>query len=920
MPETPEGGYDMPEYIADVIPKVDPLLLQVKGFGCDPIDGETQAMKSRGTRVLQFAKTLEVHMLQDNSHATWAKDLYLLAQAVPDTHGLLIHPAHSKLPRLIRRQISENVSTWAAFRDAISSLRDRTTTVAENLPLPWHKVLPSDVPYSIGEDPSASGLPIELNRFMPPVWRGPNPDPSVCNKDARAYVDDTERLLAEKHLVFDPTLDLERKLVEQEDDYDDPLEPHEKDIFSRILAVKTAQKTQMMKKKRAFHQKILGGVFNNPAYSHAQAFNAAALQLVGVRYHTRRIILDLKNCILEVHLLLHTSVNLYTNAQWERVSRVPKDFRGWKCGFAILMEGYVLSFNSADNNLRVFWQTRKRSDLLQRIRPPDAVLNYFGWLKYGARWLHLYGPKSRTATAIYQWLAKPGSTHHMQGDGSYNTDEILARAGIPPWASAFDVLNDPISCYTLHETHFDFLLERVYRTKDHMKTSRKTNGPGEYTFVIWKEPLGSWQATGIENYNALTRNTHFKQDVDLSSATHPFDLANIRHSCLLWGHLGSEIVGDANHWQFLLKSEGEAALQYNRREFDLAKFTETFPNMLQGFRALLEEEYGLVNPLVQYFHDKPHLEREAAERKKKLAIKKKEEKRIENGNAKKKGKDKSPSTQKAITKYFSRPGPPRRIPAPVIEEPEEPTVSSKKTVVPAFKRNDPGNLHLVPDSSFKQKRGTSWTLFDVPLIQSNKSNRLWAQFDDNIRLSRTIEHIKAETKEWTVGWADFCGHAQAFGEGYNGPFAALCRWDPGITAKQRQRVESHWNARGLYTEGMRKLPKYQLEQETRWRVATTKQIREEFEDEQMQQIMEEYEQEQLRQPKNKRKKITPEAIKKALEKKIEWPKIGCWNQQPIHAELVAVTSSGLVSDSSNRYYTSLEFMVGSSNEHTIQDL
>ncbi|KAJ7681757.1 hypothetical protein B0H17DRAFT_1138189 [Mycena rosella] len=257
------------------------------------------------------------------------------------------------------------------------------------------------------------------------------------------------------------------------------------------------------------------------------------------------------------------------------------------------------------------------------------------------------------------------------------------------------------------------------------------------------------------------------------------------------------------------------------------------------------EEYGLVNPLVQYFHDKPRLEREAAERKKKLAAKKKEEKRIENGNAKKKGKDKNPSTQKAITKYFSRAGPPQGIPAPVIEEPEEPTVSSKKT----------------------QKRGTSWTLFDVPLIQSNKSNRLWAQFDDDIHLSWTIEYIKTETKEWTVGWADFCGHAQAFGEGYNGSFAALCRWDPGITAKQRQRVESHWNARGLYTEGMRKLPKYQLKQETCWRVATTKRIREEFEDEQMQQIMEEYEWEQLRQPENKRKKITAEAIKKALEKK-----------------------------------------------------
>ncbi|KAJ6511266.1 hypothetical protein C8R47DRAFT_1064868 [Mycena vitilis] len=94
----------------------------------------------------------------------------------------------------------------------------------------------------------------------------------------------------------------------------------------------------------------------------------------------------------------------------------------------------------------------------------------------------------------------------------------------------------------------------------------------------------------------------------------------------------------------------------------------------------------------------------------------------------------------------------------------------------------------------------------------------WMQIDEPTRISRTVGNVKQNTKQWTVGWADFCGHAQAFGTGVRG---GLCRWDPGLTPEQRKQVESHWERRGLYEEGMRKLPKVEIPKEHNWRKAVT---------------------------------------------------------------------------------------------------
>ncbi|KAJ7983080.1 hypothetical protein DFH06DRAFT_1123098 [Mycena polygramma] len=545
--------------------------MEVVGFGSDVIHAEKAAMKCRTERVLRFASTWDPASFKLSTHSPWAFDLCVLALAVPDTHGLLIPACLKKLPKNVKSQLSANHTDWVEFRDAICALSPHYNVLPDEIPLPWFKQLPPDVPFTIGNEPSESGLPVRLNRFVPPVWRGGNPDRSKTNKESRAYVDDSAPLFREKFYRPSPTFDPTKPVFETADDYDDPPtkdellfsnpelfdleddeeEEREGDVDAgghsdgddegeegdeeegdREEADKEEadkeeadeeeadkeeaeenEPSNVGEKKPArpirygrYHwpQKLLGGIFSNQAYSEEQAFSAAGLQLVAVPFHPRLIILDLKNAFLEVHLLEHTSLQIFTVPQYEeRICRVPNrsrkiaNIRGFKVAFALVMRGYVLAFNSADNNFRVAWRTRKKEKVLQEIRVPDAVLDYFAWSLWAAKFLRYYAPRRKSKKTIYQWISMPGSRHQFQGTGSYMTDELLARAatlsgihlthlrkGIPPTMAAYDVLNSPYLYKILHDTYVQLLIESVYRTRQRLKTGKKLNKAGEFAMIV----------------------------------------------------------------------------------------------------------------------------------------------------------------------------------------------------------------------------------------------------------------------------------------------------------------------------------------------------------------------------------------------------------------------------------------------------
>lgn len=64
--------------------------LVVHGLWADSVEREEVGMRAREDRLLYFATTLQPKMLQTSSHRDWATRLKWLADAIPDTHGLLI--------------------------------------------------------------------------------------------------------------------------------------------------------------------------------------------------------------------------------------------------------------------------------------------------------------------------------------------------------------------------------------------------------------------------------------------------------------------------------------------------------------------------------------------------------------------------------------------------------------------------------------------------------------------------------------------------------------------------------------------------------------------------------------------------------------------------------------------------------------
>ncbi|KAJ6487976.1 hypothetical protein C8R45DRAFT_930180 [Mycena sanguinolenta] len=131
-------------------------------------------MEARENRLLSYASTFNLKMLKDGYHKVWATRLARLADAIPDTHGLLINKIWKKLPEIIRCQISPNYTCWNAFQSAIQCMQAGVTLDPEILPEPWYtRQTAGDLHFDL---PSNSGFVVKMNCYMPPTWRGPRPD------------------------------------------------------------------------------------------------------------------------------------------------------------------------------------------------------------------------------------------------------------------------------------------------------------------------------------------------------------------------------------------------------------------------------------------------------------------------------------------------------------------------------------------------------------------------------------------------------------------------------------------------------------------------------------------------------------------------------------------------------------------------
>ncbi|KAJ7037365.1 hypothetical protein C8F04DRAFT_1180443 [Mycena alexandri] len=331
------------------------------------------------------------------------------------------------------------------------------------------------------------------------------------------------------------------------------------------------------------HPSQVARALSNSNVTPQDAFITADLELQAVHYHPRRLILDLKSSVLELEPLLHSAPQIFTLAQWEGVSRVPREERGYKIAFAIEMTTHILALLSHDNLWHLFWRSSTEFTRLQKQCVPDSVLGFHAWCKFHVEYFTKNPPKRRTQLTIYQWLIKPGP-HPFQGSGRYCTAEVLALAGIPPWTSAFDVMTRPELYSVLIEADAQFHSERSSNrmlegnTSDDFSLGASVQDQIEYSTHLRVHGKKEWHGlqctplpfnmlqplltksediairTRVEAQDTTNRSNIFVPKADIASATHPFDLSNIAPSLLCFGHLGELIVGE-QRWAALLKNE-----------------------------------------------------------------------------------------------------------------------------------------------------------------------------------------------------------------------------------------------------------------------------------------------------------------------------------------------------------------------------
>ncbi|KAJ6611096.1 hypothetical protein B0H10DRAFT_1953377 [Mycena sp. CBHHK59/15] len=359
MPEIFEVGYFFPCYIWFFIVLVTlvhgPAGLNVLGFWCDLSVGEAKASAHRESALLAYAANLDKQALKRGHLARWANDLQDLADAIPDTHGLMIHRIWKGLPPPIRRQISPNHASWETFCNALRNLVPGVETIPDTIPLPWHREpLPPYIPYQIGDTPSRSGLVVKLNRHMPELFRGRDPDPSTPKKKKK-----------NRSLSPGPVHDYDYVSDSEDEDIDTAVIPEPEPEAEPKLEISVPLSSEMhgdgTDLSRYFWPRYALPVLSNGCQSAADALTSAGMRLVGLVYDARKTIMDLGSIFVEFEPLLHTSPQIYTRKQWDGVkpgSRTVASsniqlfpftdnnhfkYRGFKIGYAIKFLSHILS-------------------------------------------------------------------------------------------------------------------------------------------------------------------------------------------------------------------------------------------------------------------------------------------------------------------------------------------------------------------------------------------------------------------------------------------------------------------------------------------------------------------------------------------------------------------------------------------------
>ncbi|KAJ3551827.1 hypothetical protein NM688_g4485 [Phlebia brevispora] len=185
--------------------------------------------------------------------------------------------------------------------------------------------------------------------------------------------------------------------------------------------------------------------------------NFQGLTLQGISYTYRALILDLRPLWLQVQYLTHTSVQLFSSAQWyDSVTQVNRETRGFKIGLALEFGDFVLAFVTMDQLLQVTWANVREQ--LPKSPPAKTFYDRNAFLANVVSWRDRRRGDSRCNRNIFIFDVLRDNGDIFPGVGVYTASELLYLAGLCAFLTERDVFDVPSRAARLIEAYFSWII------------------------------------------------------------------------------------------------------------------------------------------------------------------------------------------------------------------------------------------------------------------------------------------------------------------------------------------------------------------------------------------------------------------------------------------------------------------------------
>ncbi|KAJ3005087.1 hypothetical protein NUW54_g4499 [Trametes sanguinea] len=167
--------------------------------------------------------------------------------------------------------------------------------------------------------------------------------------------------------------------------------------------------------------------------------------LVASHFNPQSLILEFRNATLhalylDIRLLLHVSVQIFTMSEWrDSICKVPRDRRGFKVAMALDLGPYIIAFLSHDLLFQVYWANDLQS--LPTNTVVDVLHDWPAFLQAVACWVQQRRTRARSRDnpaflAIHQ-------ADVFAGLGNYTLSEVFHRAGLRLSLSESELFDSP---------------------------------------------------------------------------------------------------------------------------------------------------------------------------------------------------------------------------------------------------------------------------------------------------------------------------------------------------------------------------------------------------------------------------------------------------------------------------------------------